>query len=127
MFRSLARPRQGTAGRVRPSRLARVRYVRFGAGLDIAAIATGPIFRRVTRTDAVSAPLSGQSVALIIKKRARAAGLDPHEFAGHPLRSGYATQAARDGHHPTQIAATTRHPSGRQLTKAAETTSWPHG
>jgi hypothetical protein len=94
-----------------PSRLARVQY-----GLDTATITTGPIFRRVTRTGAVSAPLSGQSVALIIKKRARAAGgLHPHEFAGHSLRSGYATQAARDGHHPTQIAATTRHQDQRVL------------
>jgi integrase len=78
--------------------------------LDTAAITTGPIFRRVTRTGVVSSPLTGQPVALIIKKRAGAAGLDPGEFAGHSLRSGYATQAARDGHHPTQIAATTRHP-----------------
>jgi len=31
------------------------------------------------------------------------------------LRSGYATQAARDGHHPTQIAATTRHQDQRVL------------
>ena len=37
----------------------------------------------------------------------RAADLHPREFAGHSLRSGYATQAARDGHRPTEIAATT--------------------
>ena len=73
------------------------------------------IFRRVTRTGAVSTPLTAQTVALIIKKRARAAGLDSREFAGHSLRSGYATQAARDGHHPTQIAATTRHQDQRVL------------
>ncbi len=41
------------------------------------------------------APLTAQSVALIIKKRARAAGIDPRESAGHSLRAGYATQAAR--------------------------------
>ena len=69
----------------------------------------------MTRTGAVSSPLTPQSVALIIKKRARAAGLDSKEFAGHSLRSGYATQAARDGHHPTQIAATTRHQDQRVL------------
>ena len=85
------------------------------AWLDIAQITTGAIFRRVTRTGAISSPLTAQTVALIIKKRARAAGLDPHEFAGHSLRSGYATQAARDGHHPTQIAATTRHQDQRVL------------
>jgi site-specific recombinase XerD len=96
-----------------PPRPCPVRALR--AWLDIAAITTGPIFRRVTRTGAVSSPLTGQSVALIIKKRASTAGLDPREFAGHSLRSGYATQAARDGHHPTQIAATTRHQDQRVL------------
>ena len=83
--------------------------------LETAQITDGEIFRRVTRTGAVSSPLTPQSVALVIKKRARAAGLDPREFAGHSLRSGYATQAARDGHHPTQIAATTRHQDQRVL------------
>jgi site-specific recombinase XerD len=73
------------------------------------------VLRRVTRTGAVSSPLTAQSVALIIKRRVRAAGLDPREFAGHSLRAGYATQAARDGHHPTQIAATTRHQDQRVL------------
>jgi site-specific recombinase XerD len=85
------------------------------AWIDAAQITTGPVLRRVTRTGAVSSPLTAQSVALIIKRRVRAAGLDPREFAGHSLRAGYATQAARDGHHPTQIAATTRHQDQRVL------------
>jgi site-specific recombinase XerD len=96
-----------------PPRPCPVRALR--AWLDHAQITTGPIFRRVTRTGAISSPLTAQSVALIIKKRARAAGLDPRQFAGHSLRSGYATQASRDGHHPTQIAATTRHQDQRVL------------
>lgn len=96
-----------------PPRPCAVRALR--AWLDAAQITTGPVFRRVTRTGAVSSPLTAQSVALIVKKHARAAGLDPREFAGHSLRSGYATQAARDGHHPTQIAATTRHQDQRVL------------
>jgi integrase len=96
-----------------PPRPCPVRALR--AWLDIAQLTHGEIFRRVTRTGAVSSPLTPQSVALIIKGRARAAGLDPREFAGHSLRSGYATQAARDGHHPTQIAATPRHQDQRVL------------
>jgi site-specific recombinase XerD len=96
-----------------PPRPCPVRALR--AWLDTAQITSGPIFRRVTRTGAISSPLSSQTVALIVKKRASAAGLDPREFAGHSLRSGYATQAARDGHHPTQIAATTRHQDQRVL------------
>ncbi len=85
------------------------------AWLDGAGLTDGPVFRRVTRTGAISSPLTAQSVALIIKKRARAAGLDPGEFAGHSLRSGYATQAARDGHNPIQIADITRHKDQRVL------------
>jgi integrase len=85
------------------------------AWLGAAEITSGPLFRRVTRTGAVSSSLTPQTVGLIIKQRACAAGLDPRAFAGHSLRCGYATQAARDGHHPTQIAATTGHQDQRVL------------
>jgi hypothetical protein len=64
------------------------------AWLDTAAITAGPAFRRVTRTGAVSSPLTAQTVALIIKKRARAAGLDPHDFAGHSGRPGLTPRPA---------------------------------
>jgi site-specific recombinase XerD len=80
-----------------------------------AAITTGPIFRRVTRTGVPTTRLTDKSVALIVKKRVRAAGLDPAAFAGHSLRSGFATQAARDGHHAAQIADVTRHRDRRVL------------
>jgi hypothetical protein len=63
-----------------------------------------------------SRPQVGDRPAASTSRNApRAAGLDPREFAGHSLRSGYATQAARYGHHPTQIAATTRHQDQRVL------------
>jgi integrase len=41
--------------------------------------------------------LTGQSVAKIIKRRCRAAGLDPSIYSGHSLRAGLATSAARAG------------------------------
>jgi hypothetical protein len=56
----------------------------------------------VTRTGAIYSPLTAQPVALIIKKRARAAGLDPREFAGHSPGPATPTQAARDGYHPSR-------------------------
>jgi site-specific recombinase XerD len=90
-----------------------VRSVR--AWREHAAITTGPLFRRVTRTGVATTRLSDKSVALIVKKRVRAAGLDPKDFAGHSLRSGFATQAARDGHHASQIADVTRHRDRRVL------------
>lgn len=90
-----------------------VRAIR--AWIDHACLTSGPLARRVTRTGAISAPLSAQSVALIIKRRVRAAGLDPKDFAGHSLRSGFSTQAARDGYLPAQIADVTRHEDRRTL------------
>lgn len=79
------------------------------AWLDASEIVEGAVFRRLSRAGAIGKPLTPQSVALIIKRRADSAGLNPREFAGHSLRSGYATQAARDGHRTEQIANTTRH------------------
>jgi len=52
-----------------------VRAVR--AWIDYAGLTSGPLARRVTRTGTVSSPLSSQSVALIIKRRTHAAGLEP--------------------------------------------------
>ena len=51
----------------------------------------GPLFRRVTRTGAVcgEAPLSPEAVRAIIRKRARAAGLEGR-VSGHSLRVGTA-------------------------------------
>jgi site-specific recombinase XerD len=53
--------------------------------------------------------LSDQSVALIIKRRARAAGLPPEELSGQSLRAGYATAAAATGIQERKIANVTRH------------------
>ncbi len=65
--------------------------------LAAAEIASGPIFRRVRRNGAIGdAALSGYTVALITAARSHAAGLEG-DFAGHSLRSGFATAAARAG------------------------------
>jgi integrase len=65
--------------------------------LNAAEIGTGPVFRRVRRGCTVgSQALTGYSVALIVATRAAVAGLDG-DFAGHSLRSGFATAAARSG------------------------------
>jgi site-specific recombinase XerD len=63
--------------------------------LTAAAIAEGPVFRRMYRGDVVSgAPLSPHSIAAVVKRCALAAGLDPDDYAGHSLRSGFMTSAA---------------------------------
>ena len=56
------------------------------------------IFRRVDQWGNIGdAALSDRSVARIVKRSAALAGLDPAEFAGHSLRAGLATAAARSG------------------------------
>lgn len=90
-----------------------VRAVR--AWIDHAQITGGPIARRLHRGGKIGAGLSPQSVALIVKRRAEAAGLNPADFAGHSLRSGFTTQAVRDGHRLEQIADVTRHKDRRTM------------
>jgi site-specific recombinase XerD len=53
--------------------------------------------------------ISDKSVALIIKKYANLAGLDGHKYAGHSLRSGFATSTAESGAEERNIMAMTGH------------------
>jgi site-specific recombinase XerD len=54
-------------------------------------------------------PISDKSVALIIKKYANLAGLDSKKYAGHSLRSGFATSTAESGAEERNIMAMTGH------------------
>ena len=53
--------------------------------------------------------ISDKSVALIIKKYAQKVGLDSSRYAGHSLRSGFATTAAEFGAEERSIMAMTGH------------------
>ncbi len=53
--------------------------------------------------------ISDKSVALIIKRYAQRAGLDSSKYAGHSLRSGFATTAAEFGAEERNIMAMTGH------------------
>ena len=53
--------------------------------------------------------ISDKSVALIIKKYAQIAGLESSRYAGHSLRSGFATTAAEFGAEERNIMAMTGH------------------
>lgn len=77
---------------------------------------TGPLFvgfrsgRRSTKPLAFrDKAMSAGIVAEIVKTRCEAAGIDPKEFAGHSLRSGLATAAARAGKRLDKIMAQTGH------------------
>ncbi|MGH8210038.1 MAG: tyrosine-type recombinase/integrase [Steroidobacteraceae bacterium] len=63
------------------------------AWLEASGVEFGAIFRRIRKTKAVE-PLSGQAVWLIVKRRARLAGLEG-DFGAHSLRSGFVTEAGR--------------------------------
>ena len=54
-------------------------------------------------------PISDRSVALIIKKYANLVGLDSTKYAGHSLRSGFATSTAESGAEERNIMAMTGH------------------
>jgi site-specific recombinase XerD len=80
----------------------------------IAAIGidSGPVFRQMRRGDHLTdRRLSDQSVALIVKRRAEAAGISAALLSGHSLRAGYATAAAAAGVEERKIANVTRHRS----------------
>lgn len=62
-----------------------------GAGLD-----AGPVFRGLTPQGGLRATALGdRMVAHIVKRRCSAVGIDPKSVAGHSLRRGFATSAAR--------------------------------
>jgi site-specific recombinase XerD len=79
------------------------------AWLAASAINEGPVFRQISRTGRIGEALTPQSVALIIKRRAEAAKLDPKLFAGHSLRAGFVTSALEGGGDLLKIMHVTRH------------------
>jgi site-specific recombinase XerD len=83
------------------------------AWLDASGITEGAIFRALGRRDHLGARLAPAAVADRVKHWAKLAGLDARDFAGHSLRSGFVTAAARHGKDLDSIMRTTRHTSER--------------
>ena len=81
------------------------------AWLADSGIKSGPLFRRIDRHGVLHGRLSDKAVALIVKDAAQRAGLEPVQFAGHSLRSGFITAAALAGVEDRDIAAQTGHKS----------------
>ena len=73
-------------------------------------VKSGAIFRRIRRGDKVGEPLSPAAVRDIVKTRAALAGLE-EEFSAHSLRSGFVTEAARQGVPIGETMALTGHAS----------------
>jgi site-specific recombinase XerD len=82
------------------------------AWLTAAQIGDGPMFRAVDRHGRVAVDgLSDRTVARIVQGTAEKAGLDPKAFAGHSLRAGFATTAAKKGKSLDAIMRQTLHKS----------------
>jgi len=79
------------------------------AWLDATRIAEGPIFRRLWK-QRVGPALSPAAIAAIVQRRAQAAGI-PGDFGGHSLRSGFVTEAGRQGVALPAVMAMTDHRS----------------
>lgn len=68
------------------------------AWIDASGITSGPLFRRIGRTDVMGQHRLGpDAVGLILKRLIAVAGLPAGFATPHGLRAGYLTQAARDG------------------------------
>jgi len=78
--------------------------------LEISNIKSGPVFRRFSKGSVLTENrLTDQSVVLLIKEHLRLAGIENRNFAGHSLRSGFATVAADSGADERSIMAMTGH------------------
>lgn len=89
--------------------------------LELAGIASGPLFRQISRYDRVvsSKALTPQSVALIVKSSVRRMSGDEaaKAVAAHSLRAGYCTEAAAVGLLPYMIREQTGHKSDVTLAR----------
>lgn len=81
------------------------------AWLDASRVTEGTVLRSVDRHGNVGPALSGRDVARVVKRAAQAVQLDPKAFAGHSLRAGLATSAAKAGKAAHAIMKTTGHRS----------------
>jgi site-specific recombinase XerD len=80
--------------------------------IEISKIKSGPLFRRFTKGSKLSNNrLTDQTVALLIKKYLKLAGIESQNYSGHSLRSGFATSAAESGAEERSIMAMTGHKS----------------
>ena len=80
--------------------------------IEISNIESGPLFRRFSKGSKLTDNrLTDQTVALIIKKYLKLAGIESKNYSGHSLRSGFATSAAESGAEERSIMAMTGHKS----------------
>src|SRR5210317_1427147 len=80
--------------------------------IEASKISSGPLFRRFSKGSKLTQNrLTDQTVALLIKKYLKLAGIEEKNYSGHSLRSGFATSAAESGAEERSIMAMTGHKS----------------
>ena len=80
--------------------------------IEVSNIGSGPLFRRFSKGSKLTDNrLTDQTVALLIKKYLKLAGIESKNYSGHSLRSGFATSAAESGADERSIMAMTGHKS----------------
>ena len=86
------------------------------AWLEVSQIKSGPIFRRFSKgLSLTNKRLTDQSVVLLIKEYLKLAGIENTNFAGHSLRSGFATVAAESGADERSIMSMTGHKTSQMV------------
>ncbi len=80
--------------------------------LQKTGLSEGPVFRPVTKSgEVVASRLSGEAVAVVVKKCVATIGLDPKEYSGHSLRAGFVTSVFQAGASEYAIRKQTGHAS----------------
>ncbi|WP_404478997.1 tyrosine-type recombinase/integrase [Novosphingobium sp. BL-52-GroH] len=86
------------------------------AWLQVRGGAPGPLFTRIgTKGEFTLEAMSDRSVARLVKRYARLQGLDPEVMAGHSLRAGFLTEAARTRASLAKMQEVSRHKSLKVL------------
>ena len=82
----------------------------------------GPLFTRLFGSRVSLEPLTGDTIARMLRARAGDAGLDGTRVTAHSLRAGHATTATLGGVPLARIAAQTRH---KDLSVLVNRYIWP--
>ena len=77
--------------------------------LTAAGIKDGALFRAVSRNGRLGGALSDHAAAIVVKRAASRARLDPALFSGHSLRAGFVTSALEGGADLFRVMDVTRH------------------
>ncbi len=84
--------------------------------LEASALTSGPLFVSIDRFGRLGKrPMHPESVAMIVKDRARLAGMDSDRLGAHSLRSGHVTEGHLRGISDRALMRQTRHRSAKSL------------